>query len=69
MSRLIYQERFVRPGEQYRKSPFEYEETAPIEQKVLVLGHVFTVGSSQGVNSWLERRQPDVNIRIPSAPC
>ena len=68
-SRLIHQEPFARPDEHYRKSPFEYEETAPIQQTVLVVGHVLAVSSSPVVKRWLERRQPDVNIRIPSAPC
>lgn len=68
-SRLIHQETFARLEEHYRKSPFEYEETAPIQQTVLVVGYVVAVGNSSVVETWLERRHPDIIIQTPSAAC
>jgi len=46
--------------DQYRQSPFEYEETAPTGQMIIQAGFVVIVGSTISISNPLTIRHPEV---------
>jgi len=56
----ILRQPLVELENQYRRSPFEYEETAPTGQMIILAGLVVTVASEILVSSPLTIRYPEI---------